>query len=92
MGTILNETNNPHAVEFEVPILRSVNKTIEEIKSRDPNSQINARMLRNAIRNGEIKARKTSPNGKYVLDLNAVFEYYGYSFANESSDSIEESV
>lgn len=65
----MNETK-----ENEVPRLRTINKAVELIKTRDPECQITTCMVRKAIKNGDFKARKVG--SKYLVDVDKLVEFF----------------
>lgn len=81
------QTGMNQIVSTDAPILRSINSAIREIQRIDPGTQLTARILRNAIQSGEIEARKVGKNGKYLLDLNKVLDYYGCKRPTDRTDT-----
>lgn len=76
-----NKTYNGACVEHvptdqrKPPILRSINNAVVYMKTLDPDCQVTARMIRSAIEDGNIKARKVGKR-KFLIDVNAIISYF----------------
>jgi len=69
--TETNKTNSE--VDGNAPVIRTVNKAVEYMRSIDPDCQLTARLIRLAIKNGDFKARQIG--GRYLVDVRKLMEF-----------------
>ncbi len=58
----------------EVPLFRTVNGVVKYLKEKDPDCDITAYMLREAIKSGDLKSKQIS--NKYILDVDDVINFF----------------
>ncbi len=57
----------------EIKMIRTINGAVEEIRKDDPETPVNADMLRRWIRSGKLKHTKSG--NKYLIDMDVLREF-----------------
>ena len=66
----MNELKNEQEI---IRMVRTINGAVEEIKKTDPETPVNADMLRRWIRSGKLKHTKSG--NKYLIDMDVLIEF-----------------
>lgn len=65
---------NPNNLGQNFPIYRTINKTLDFVRSYDPGTQLNYTSIRKAIQDGQLRAQKIG--NRFLIDVNDVVNFF----------------
>ena len=79
---------DPNKLGQNFPIYRTINKTLNFIRSYDPGTQLNYTSIRKAIENKQLRAKKIG--NRFLIDVNDVINFFDLDVTITSDSDSEQ--